>query len=137
MAESIEYRTLVRLTSDIELAVKDKLVGIGGKLVSSELITPAQSKEIRNSHNPEDVRAADLVEYIQTKVQQNPPKHYRAFIEVLESDLAEYGDILKKLKDMYDSFAHPPPADAEPPRSNGTLPEPPVGEGVPNSRKYL
>ena len=127
-SRSIEYRTLLRLTGDIELAVQDHLVAIGSQLVASDLITPTQSREIRNTHNPVDSRAADLVGYIQGKVQQNP-EHYQAFIDVLKSDLAQYGDILKKLKDTYDSLANPT-------QSNGTPPRP-VGGGMPSSHKYL
>ncbi len=47
----------------------------------------------------------------------------------IKSDLAQYGDILKKLKDTYDSLANPT-------QSNGTPPRP-VGGGMPSSRKYL
>ena len=102
-SESVEYRTLLRLTADIELAVKDHLFEIGGKLVASELLTPSQYKEIRNTHNSVDLRAADLVGYVQTKVEQNS-QHYHAFVDVLGRDLAQYNDILKKLKAMYNSL---------------------------------
>ena len=98
-----EYRTLVQLTAEIELAVKDQLVDIGSKLVASELITPAQARSLRNTSNSVESRAADLVEYIQTKVQQNS-QHYSTFIGVLEKDLAQYDDILKKLREKYDSL---------------------------------
>ena len=43
---SVEYRTLLRLTGYMELTVKDHLIDIRAKLVESELITPAQYKEI-------------------------------------------------------------------------------------------
>ena len=127
---SVEYRTLLRLTGYIELTVKDHLIDIGGKLVESELITPAQYKEIRNTHNPVDSRAADLVGFVQGKVQQNP-KHYHTFIDVLKSDQSQYGDLLKKLKDTYDSLAGPhPPSAAHKQQSNGGTPTPQAtGEG--------
>ena len=124
---SVEYRTLLLLTDDLELAVKDHLVEIGSKLVASELITPAQSRETRNAHNPVNVRAADLVGYLQVKVQQNS-QHYHTFTDVLKKDLAQYGDILKKLKAKYDSLSmggggSQPPASVHEPRQslNGAL----------------
>ena len=100
---SPEYRTLIKLTDDIEVALRDSLVEIGSKLVASELITPIQARNIRNPNNPAELRAAELVGYIQTKVQQNP-KHYGTFIDVLKEDQVQYDDILKKLKKMYDSL---------------------------------
>ena len=100
---SAEYRTLIQLTADIQLALKDHLTAIGGELVASELITPGQYQIITNPSNPADERVVKLVGYIQTNVEENP-QDYHTFIGVLEKDLAQYGNILKKLKEKYDSL---------------------------------
>ena len=114
MAGSSEYRTLLRLTGDVQLAVKSQLVSLGGALVANELIDPGQYAGLRNANIADSTRAADLVGYIQEKVLQNA-QHYHTFIDVLESQ-AQYGDILKKLKDMYSSLCgHPQEQHRSPP----------------------
>ena len=92
-----EYEVLVRRhTVDLQLAVKENLISLGGQLVAAEIITPDQYREIRNPHRPVNERGADLVGYVQTKVRQDP-RHYHAFIDALKSDLSQYRDILTKL----------------------------------------
>ena len=97
MEESAEYKVLVRHTVDHQLAVKDNLTHLGARLFSAEIITPDQYREIRNPHRPVDERGADLVEYVQTKVRQDP-QHYRNFISALQSDESRYGSIRTKLE---------------------------------------
>ena len=100
---SAEYRTLIRVTADLQLVVEGQLVTLGAKLVSSELLTTRQYRSIRNVHNQQEIRAADLVEFIQNKVQQNP-QCYHTFIAVLEQDRSQYGDILETLGQTYNLF---------------------------------
>ena len=86
---SLEYKTLVHLTSALQLAVKTQLTPLGGKLVSSGLMTPERYRVLRNSMHSEEDRAADLVQLIQDKVQQNP-QWYQIFASVLEKDRSQY-----------------------------------------------
>ena len=97
MAGSVEYKVLIRHTVDLQRAVKDNLTALGAQLVSAEIITPDQYKEIRNADRSVDERGADLVGYVQNKVHQNP-WHYQAFLGALQSDLSQYRDILAKLE---------------------------------------
>ena len=96
MAESVEYEVLIRHTADLQLAVKENLTHLGARLVTAQIITPEQYREIRNAHRPVNERGADLVGYVQTKVSQDP-RHYYIFISALQSDPSQYGDILTKL----------------------------------------
>ena len=97
MAGSVEYEVLIRHTTDLQVAVKDDLTHLGGQLVTAKIITPGQYREIRNPHRPVDERGADLVEYVQNKVRQNP-WNYHTFLCVLRSDLSQYSDIFTKLE---------------------------------------
>ena len=97
MAGSIEYEVLIRHTVYLQRAVKDSLISLGAELVAAQTIFPSQYREIRNTSRPVDERAADLVEYVQNKVCQNP-RHYYTFIEILKKDLSQYGDILTILE---------------------------------------
>ena len=97
MAESVEYKVLVRHTVDLQLAVKDNLTHLGARLITAEIITLDQYIEIRNAHRPVNERGADLVGYVQNKVRQDP-QHYHTFISALRSDLSQYGSILRKLE---------------------------------------
>ena len=84
MAMSPEYQTLICHTYDLQIAVKMELIPLGAKLVSVKLITLDQYEEIRNLHRPLDIRAADLVYFVQVKVQQDP-KCYDVFVAILEN----------------------------------------------------
>ena len=113
-----EYEVLIRYTVDLQLAVKESLTPLGAQLVSAQIITPDQYREIRNTHRPVNERGADLVGYVQNKVRQNP-RHYDAFIGALKSDLSQYGDILMKLEparlpqalELQPMIPHPPPSE--------------------------
>ena len=98
MAGSGEYyEVLVCHTADLQLAVRDNLTHLGSQLVSAQIITPDQYEEIRNTNRSPIDRGADLVRYVQNKVRQDL-QHYHAFIDVLRSDLSQYGDILTRLE---------------------------------------
>ena len=97
MAGYVEYEVLIRHTVDLQVAVKDNLTLLGAQFVAAQIITPDQYEEIRNAHRSVNERGADLVGYVQNKVYQNP-WHYHTFIDVLRSDLSQYGDIVTKLE---------------------------------------
>ena len=50
MAESVEYKVLVRHTVDLQVAVRENLTHLGARLVAAEIITLDQYREIRNAH---------------------------------------------------------------------------------------
>jgi hypothetical protein len=98
MVESVEYEVLIRLTPDLQQAVKQNLTPLGAQLVSAQIITPDQYEEIRNAHKTVYERGAELVGYVQNKVRQDP-RYYPAFIgALLRSDLSQYGGILRRLE---------------------------------------
>ena len=78
-----EYRTLVRHTADLLVAVKMELISIGAELVSAELITPDQYDEIINPYRSPAERAARLVRFVQVKVQQDP-QFYDIFVDIIK-----------------------------------------------------
>ena len=100
---SAEYRTLVDLTVDLRLAVRDDLVGLSGALVGAWLITRDDGENMLNSTIPQSGRAAMLVSLIQAKVEQNP-QNYQKFIDILERDKLKNEDILKKLQETYEKY---------------------------------
>ena len=104
IATSVEHRTLVLLTSELELAVKGDLLRLGSQLVSVGLITTDKYGGIRNHFIPPEGRAADLVQFVQDKVRRDA-QCYNTFIAVLESDLCQYGDILGKLQQTYNRIS--------------------------------
>ena len=100
---SAEYRTLVDLTVDLRLAVRDDLVGLSGALVGAWLITRDDGENIINQTVPRSGRAATLVSLVQARVQQNP-QNYQRFIDILERDKVKNEDILKKLHVTYEKY---------------------------------
>ena len=102
---SSEFETLVRLTPDLQLAVKDDLPRLGSKLLSIGLIPVDRYNHIiLNPYRPQHELAADLVQLVQEKVQQNP-QNYHIFITILEEDLTLYGDILERLQKIYNGIS--------------------------------
>ena len=100
-----EYKTLVRLTPDLQLAVKADLLRLGSQLVAKELITPDQYEEILNPHNPLMKRAADLVQFVQNKVRQNARCYY-TFVAELEKNRRLYSDIMEELRQTCPLSSH-------------------------------
>ena len=100
MEGSIEYRVLIRHTTDLQVAVRANLTPLGGQLIAAQIITPGQYEEIRNAYRSINERGADLIGYIQNKVYQNP-WHYHTFLGILRSDMFQYGDILAKLEQTW------------------------------------
>ena len=101
-----EHEALARCTPDLQLAVKEDLIHLGAELVAKRLITTDKYREIRNSRNPLEERAADLVGLIQDKVKQND-QCYHTFIAVLQNDRHQYNDILGKLQRTYSMISSP------------------------------
>jgi hypothetical protein len=65
-------------------------------LVSNHLITPDQQRKLRNSSHDAMERAADLVEHLTDKVEENPA-NYHTLVKILEEDNAAYKDVLECL----------------------------------------
>ena len=105
MPGSAEYEVLIRHTVDLQLAVKTNLISLGAQLVAAQIITPDQYQEIRNPHRSVNERAADLIEYVQSKVRQSP-QHYHAFIDALRKDESEYRDVLVKLEGSFNGLTN-------------------------------
>lgn len=104
VANSPEYITLIRCNEDLCLVVKGDLVGLSISLVSNELISPENSRELRNNvAQTEECRSANLISLIQDKVRQNP-QHYHTFVSVIRDRSEQlYSDVLYKLYDTYEN----------------------------------
>ena len=99
-ANSAEYRTLKKHTVDLRLAVKSDLVGLGGTLFASDLITKVDCDNLTNQSISKDNHAAKVVGLIQDKVEQDP-RNYHTFISALEKDSSHYNAILQTLNKTY------------------------------------
>ncbi|MCG8625708.1 MAG: hypothetical protein MJE68_27380 [Proteobacteria bacterium] len=93
-----EYLTIVAKTDYLRLALQNDLISIGGSLVACGFISPDQYSRLRNGMFTESERAADLVQWIQNKVQQNA-QNYRTFIGVLQKDTMQYSHALTTLQE--------------------------------------
>ena len=101
--DSAEFKALIRLTPDLQLAVKTQLTPLGGELVAVDLITSDDYAWLINPHQRKDNQAAYLIQLIQQKVQQNP-LWYQTFIAVLEKDQSQYGGIIRDLQHTVQRF---------------------------------
>ena len=95
--DSAEYRALIKLTPELQLAVKTQLTPLGGRLVAVSLITPDDYNWLINSTLREDKQAANLIGLIQLKVQRDTGC-YQTFVDVLRKDQSQYSGIVEKLQ---------------------------------------
>ena len=98
--DTVEYITLIKLTSELRLAVRSELISLTGSLLASRLISLDNDIELRSMVHSEVERSARLVELIQNKVRQNP-RHYHSFIGILQGNQVQYMDILQRLEHTY------------------------------------
>jgi hypothetical protein len=97
-----EYLTIVAKTEYLRLVLQNDLISIGGSLMACALISPDQYSKLRNRMFTESERAADLVGWIQDKVQGNS-RNYHTFIGVLQQDTMQYSHALTTLQEVYDA----------------------------------
>ena len=97
MAESQEYNTLKQYIPEVRTAIKSHLTSLGGKLTSSNLISPEYDARLRNLSISEEDRAAELVSLLLDKVKLNK-ENYRTFLDVLRTSGGHFNDILSKLE---------------------------------------
>lgn len=98
---TVEYLTIEACTADIELAVRNNLTPLSGKLIACGLIDGAQSRQLTNRMLDETDRAHQLVQFVQAKVAGNK-KHYSSFVkDVLGANRAHYRDIIEYLETKY------------------------------------
>lgn len=98
--DTVEYNTLIKLTSELRLAVRSELISLTGALLASQLISLDNDIELRNTAHSEVERSARLVELVQNKVRQNP-HHYHSFVGILQGNQDQYRDMLQQLEDAY------------------------------------
>ena len=97
MAESQEYNILKRYIPEFRTAVKPNLTSLGGRFVSSNLISPETDDELRNPSKSEEDRAAKLVSLLLDKVKLNK-ENYRKIIDILKTSGDHFNDLLSKLE---------------------------------------
>ena len=102
-SETPEYRTMVKCTRVLRTAVQTHLFSLGASLLSEELISTDNDSDIRNTMHSEPERAARLIEILQLQVKLEP-QNFHTFLSVLNNDRDIYKDILKTLKEKYQSF---------------------------------
>ena len=101
MCSTPEYKTLISLTTQLTHAVQDDLISISGDLLAESLISRDAASRLNNRMHSKAERAAEMIELIQNKVQQNF-QHYHKFVQVLKKQGQEYyGDILGRLQEVY------------------------------------
>ena len=91
-----EYRAILKATGKLTKILKNNITPICAELISKDLITLEQQKHLRNPNKDAVDRAADLVELLTDKVEENSA-NYHALVQILEEDRATYKDVLEAL----------------------------------------
>ena len=103
---SPEYCSIVKATGKLTRALKNNITPICADLVSNHLITPDQQKKLRNPTRDAIESAADLVQLLTDKVEENPA-NYHTLVRILEEDKTTYRDVLERLALPSDSTPGP------------------------------
>ena len=79
---SPEYRSILKATGKLTRALKNNITPICADLVANDLITTEQQKKLRNAKHDAIERAADLVQLLTDKVEENPA-NYHTLVRIL------------------------------------------------------
>ena len=99
-----ECQTIVATTENLRLALQHDLVSIGSALVGRGVISTEQYARLRNRMHSEADRAADLIQWIQEKIQGSEIQIYHTFLEVLQWYPLQYSHIVSILQQTYAQF---------------------------------
>ena len=111
-----EHCSILKATGKLTRALKNNITPICADLVKNDLITTEQQKNLRNPMHDAIERAADLVQLLTDKVEENPA-NYHMLIRILGEDTATYGDVLEYL--ALPRPSDPPTPDAQQPDDKG------------------
>ena len=101
MANSPEYRTIVKCTPQLTTAFRNDLVQLSNELLAKDLISDTNVSDLENQHNGANYRASKLLELIRNKIQLHPKNNYQDFIDVLMQRLSDHKNILEILDEQY------------------------------------
>ena len=97
MADSQEYNILKRYVPEFRTAIKSNLTSLGGRFISSNLISPENDSKLRNQSKSEEDRAAELVSLLLDKVKLNK-ENYRKIVDILKTSGDHFNDLVSKLE---------------------------------------
>ena len=100
MANSVEYRTIIRCIGELKNALIDDLDTISSELLAAGLISDDSETALRNMGISSASRVGDLVQYVRNKVKLEP-ELYDVFIQTLMKRKADHKSILKILNQKY------------------------------------
>ena len=103
-----EYCSILKATGKLTRALKNNITPICADLVKNNLITTEQQKKLRNAMHDAIERAADLVQLLTDKVEENTA-NYHTFVRILGEDRATYKDVLECLALPSDPIPGPRP----------------------------
>ena len=92
------YRKFVSVTGRLTDTVADStnVVRLSQEAFEKGLISKSNNREMANPHVSTDVRSAQLIGMILTKVELNE-KNFDVFVEILRKDQTTYGTIVEEL----------------------------------------
>ena len=99
---TVEFRTIKMNMDKLLLSFKNNisLISLIFKLTSLGLISIEQGRAIRNRYVGIEEQAADLIDIIINKIEENEA-NYRTFITVLRDSGATYKDVIRNLESTY------------------------------------
>lgn len=100
MANQPGFNTLVSLEKDIILATKNNVINFSGLLFQHNLIDGDQYGVARNTRNPANERARDVMDVVRGKVEEDDSL-FETLLTIFDSDRAQNKVIISKLRETY------------------------------------
>ena len=100
MSTSPEYECFLDCVPKLRLSVTANLLALSGELLAARLISPANETSLRNRNVNEEERAADLVNFVLHKIQEDSA-NYHVFVNILKKDPTQYNTVIEVLEEKY------------------------------------
>ena len=103
MTDSSEFKALIDCVPSLRIAVQANLISLSGELLAARIISVDKERALRNRNVDENERAADLVDSVVLKVQENPSENFGVFMKILHKDKKQFKVLIARLEESYHS----------------------------------
>ena len=108
-----EYNALCDCVPALRISAQANFIPLSGELLAARIISVEKERALRDRDVNIDERAADLVDLVLLKVQEDL-KNFREFMNILYNDRDQYKTVIAKLESAYQSYRETPQAKPTP-----------------------
>lgn len=114
-----EYNALCDCIPALRISAQANLISLSGELLAARIISAEKERGLRNRNVNEDERAADLVDLVLLKVEEDS-ENFNKFMKILYKHREQYKTVIAKLEEGYQSHREELATPTPKPLTNGT-----------------